>query len=37
VEQARANSQAASLEPVDGKAVAEVYDELIRPHVHDRW
>ncbi|SDO02214.1 aldo/keto reductase [Lentzea jiangxiensis] len=37
VEQARANSQAADLEPVDGKAVAAVYDELIRPHVHDRW
>ncbi|MEU0879057.1 aldo/keto reductase [Lentzea sp. NPDC005914] len=37
VEQARANAQAADLEPVDEKAVAAVYDELIRPHVHDRW
>ncbi len=37
VEQARVNSQAADLEPVDHKAVAAVYDELIRPHVHDRW
>ncbi|GAB2821561.1 aldo/keto reductase [Lentzea nigeriaca] len=37
VEQARANSGAADLEPVDEKAVAAVYDELIRPHVHDRW
>ena len=37
VEQARANAQAAQLEPVDGKAVAAVYDELIRPHVHERW
>ncbi len=37
VEQARVNSQAADLEPVDHKAVEAVYDELIRPHVHDRW
>ncbi|MEV6241001.1 aldo/keto reductase [Lentzea sp. NPDC051838] len=37
VSQARANSGAADLQPVDGKAVAAVYDELIRPHVHDRW
>lgn len=37
VEQARVNSQAADLQPVDHKAVAAVYDELIRPHVHDRW
>ncbi|MDT7784490.1 MAG: hypothetical protein QOF58_2909 [Pseudonocardiales bacterium] len=37
VEQARANSRAADLQPVDGVAVAKVYDELIRPHVHDRW
>ena len=37
VEQARANSKAAELQPVDEKAVAAVYDELIRPHVHDRW
>ncbi|MFI6096590.1 aldo/keto reductase [Lentzea sp. NPDC051213] len=37
VEQARANSQAAGLQPVDHAAVAAVYDELIRPHVHDRW
>ncbi|NKE58464.1 aldo/keto reductase [Lentzea sp. PSKA42] len=37
VEQALANSQAADLQPVDEKAVAAVYDELIRPHVHDRW
>jgi aryl-alcohol dehydrogenase-like predicted oxidoreductase len=35
--QAAANSQAAALEPVDSAAVAAVYDELIRPHVHDRW
>ncbi|MFS8101083.1 aldo/keto reductase [Lentzea alba] len=37
VSQAAANSGAAALEPVDGEAVAAVYDELIRPHVHDRW
>lgn len=37
VAQAAANSQAAALEPVDSTAVAAVYDELIRPHVHDRW
>ncbi|SDG34344.1 Predicted oxidoreductase [Lentzea fradiae] len=37
VEQAAANVGAAALEPVDSKAVEAVYDELIRPHVHDRW
>ncbi len=37
VEQARANSQAASLSEVDHAAVEKVYDELIRPHVHGRW
>jgi aryl-alcohol dehydrogenase-like predicted oxidoreductase len=37
VSQAAANSRAAALKPVDSKAVAAVYDELIRPHVHDRW
>ncbi|HEX8868677.1 MAG TPA: aldo/keto reductase [Lentzea sp.] len=37
VEQAQGNSHAADLQPVDGEAVAKVYDELIRPHVHDRW
>ncbi|MGW6931938.1 aldo/keto reductase [Lentzea sp. NPDC054927] len=37
VSQAAANSRAAALAPVDSAAVAAVYDELIRPHVHDRW
>ena len=39
-EQARANAAAAGLPPLsaeDRAAVAEVYDELIRPSVHDRW
>src|SRR5690606_20282997 len=39
-EQARANAAAAevpslSTEQIDG--VRDVYDRLIRPHVHDRW
>jgi len=39
-EQAHANAAAADLEPLDQdthKAVQAVYDELIRPRVHDRW
>lgn len=39
-EQAHANAAAADLEPLDQdthKAVQAVYDELIRPQVHDRW
>ena len=39
-EQARGNAAAADLAPLDEQvraAVREVYDELIRPHVHDRW
>ena len=39
-EQAHANAAAAALAPLDQdthKAVAAVYDELIRPQVHDRW
>jgi aryl-alcohol dehydrogenase-like predicted oxidoreductase len=39
-EQARANAAAAELPPLSGgqlAAVREIYDELIRPHVHDRW
>jgi aryl-alcohol dehydrogenase-like predicted oxidoreductase len=39
-EQARANADAAALDPVSDEAQAEVtrvYDELIRPLVHDRW
>ncbi|SFB41387.1 Predicted oxidoreductase [Amycolatopsis marina] len=39
-EQARANTVAAGLPPVSAEAeagVREVYDELIRPLVHDRW
>ncbi|GAA4081141.1 aldo/keto reductase [Nonomuraea soli] len=38
--QARANAAAAGLAPLPGevlRAVSEVYDELIRPQVHDRW
>ncbi len=38
--QARGNVGAAALRPLDGatqRAVADVYDELIREHVHDRW
>ncbi|TWP45148.1 aldo/keto reductase [Lentzea tibetensis] len=37
VEQARANSAAAELAPVDSVEIEKIYDELIRPHVHDRW
>ena len=39
-EQVRQNSAAANLPPLtDGElaSVAEIYDRLIRPHVHDRW
>ncbi|MEU4739852.1 aldo/keto reductase [Actinosynnema sp. NPDC023658] len=39
-EQARANSAAADLSPLSAQAqdeVRAVYDELIRPLVHDRW
>jgi aryl-alcohol dehydrogenase-like predicted oxidoreductase len=37
-EQARANSAAADLAPLETHAEVEaVYDELVRPHVHDRW
>jgi aryl-alcohol dehydrogenase-like predicted oxidoreductase len=39
-EQARANASAAALAPLTEQthqAVTEVYDELIRPLVHDRW
>jgi len=39
-EQARANAAVAALAPLGAEqraAVAEVYDRLIRPHVHDRW
>jgi aryl-alcohol dehydrogenase-like predicted oxidoreductase len=39
-EQARANAAAASLAPLpaaDLEAVRTVYDELIRPQVHDKW
>ncbi len=39
-EQAHANAAAANLAPLPTEAhdaVREVYDELIRPHVHDRW
>ncbi|AXB42823.1 aldo/keto reductase [Amycolatopsis albispora] len=38
--QARANTSAAALPTVDSAAAAavrEVYDELVRPLVHDRW
>jgi aryl-alcohol dehydrogenase-like predicted oxidoreductase len=38
--QAEGNAAAAALPPLDDAtrvAVAEVYDELIRPQVHDRW
>lgn len=40
VEQASGNAMAAGLPPLTDEAhaaVAEVYDELIRPHVHARW
>jgi aryl-alcohol dehydrogenase-like predicted oxidoreductase len=39
-EQAHGNAAAAALAPLDQdthKAVQAVYDELIRPQVHDRW
>ncbi len=39
-EQARGNAAAAELAPLDqdtNKAVQDVYDELIRPQIHDRW
>jgi aryl-alcohol dehydrogenase-like predicted oxidoreductase len=39
-EQARANAQAAALSPLSaetGELIAVVYDELIRPQVHDKW
>jgi aryl-alcohol dehydrogenase-like predicted oxidoreductase len=39
-EQARGNAAAAELAPLGEQvhaAVREVYDELVRPHVHDRW
>ena len=39
-EQARGNAAAADLVPLDEQvraAIREVYDDLIRPHVHDRW
>jgi aryl-alcohol dehydrogenase-like predicted oxidoreductase len=39
-EQARANAAAADLAPLsadDLAAVQQVYDELLRPSVHDRW
>ena len=39
-EQARGNASAAAVAPISAeqeKALAEVYDEVVRPHVHDRW
>ncbi|AGZ44501.1 aldo/keto reductase [Actinoplanes friuliensis] len=39
-EQAQGNASAAALAPLDAEAhaaVRSVYDELIRPQVHDRW
>ncbi|HET9173262.1 MAG TPA: aldo/keto reductase [Actinospica sp.] len=39
-EQARANAAAARLAPLDEatqQAVRDVYDELMRPQIHDRW
>lgn len=39
-EQARANAGAAALAPIDdatAEGLREIYDEAIRPHVHDRW
>jgi aryl-alcohol dehydrogenase-like predicted oxidoreductase len=39
-EQARANAASAELASLSAEAlaaVAEIYDELIAPHVHDRW
>ncbi len=40
VEQVRQNVAAAALPPLRAEqldGVAEVYDRLIRKHVHDRW
>jgi aryl-alcohol dehydrogenase-like predicted oxidoreductase len=39
-EQARGNVAAADLPPLTAEqhaGVRDVYDRLIRPHVHDRW
>ena len=39
-EQARQNAAAAELPPLTDEqlaAVTDVYDRLIREHVHDRW
>jgi aryl-alcohol dehydrogenase-like predicted oxidoreductase len=39
-DQARANAAAADLDPLDARtasALAALYDEAIRPHVHHRW
>jgi aryl-alcohol dehydrogenase-like predicted oxidoreductase len=39
-EQARANAQAAAMEPLSADvqaALAGIYDQHIRPHVHHRW
>jgi len=39
-EQVRANARAAELPPLRDEqllGVADVYDRLVRPHVHDRW
>lgn len=40
VDQAQANAAAGSAEPIDGAvldAICDLYDEAIRPLVHDRW
>jgi aryl-alcohol dehydrogenase-like predicted oxidoreductase len=39
-EQARGNASAATIPPLTAEqhaAVRDVYDRLVRPHVHDRW
>ena len=39
-EQARANAAAGGLDPLPAEtltAVTAIYDELIRPAVHDKW
>jgi aryl-alcohol dehydrogenase-like predicted oxidoreductase len=39
-EQARANAAAAGLPPLSDDTMAtigRVYEERVRPHVHDRW
>jgi aryl-alcohol dehydrogenase-like predicted oxidoreductase len=39
-EQARGNASAAEIPPLSAEqhaAVRDVYDRLVRPHVHDRW